>query len=109
LSARGRLFDPQMVVSSMGNTFHDGQPSKWTPSLRVKSSSGGMRISTRCAIRLSRYSKVDVTEEWRGALAGHRYGGMNAQVYTKKQDVSFTCPFIIKGLEPLAAILIQCR
>lgn len=54
-------------------------------------------------------AKAGITEEWRAALAGHQYGGMNAQVYTKKQDVSFTCPFIIKGLEPLAVILIECR
>lgn len=51
-------------------------------------------------------AKAKVGEEWRAALAGHKFGGMNAEVYTKaKQDVSFTYPMIVAGLDPLAGML----
>lgn len=50
-------------------------------------------------------AKSGVPEEWRAALAGHKFGGMNSEVYTKKQDVAFTLPMIEEGLAPLALAL----
>lgn len=47
--------------------------------------------------------KAGISEEWRAAIAGHQYGGVNSQVYNKaKQDVAITLPIIVRGLEPLA-------
>lgn len=47
--------------------------------------------------------KADVSEEWRAAIAGHQYGGINAQVYNKpKQDVTVSLPMIVRGLGLLA-------
>jgi integrase len=51
---------------------------------------------------------ADIGEEWRAALAGHSYGGMNAQVYNKaKHDLAKTSPIVVRGLEGLAAVLRQ--
>lgn len=51
-------------------------------------------------------AKAGVAEEWRAALAGHKTGGMNAQVYNKAtQDVASTLPHVKAGLKPLAQIL----
>ena len=51
-------------------------------------------------------AKAEVSEEWRSAITGHQFGGVNAQIYNKaKQDVTVTLPKIIKGLEPLVQVL----
>jgi len=47
-----------------------------------------------------------VNEEWRAALTGHAYGGMNAQVYNKaRDDLRNTGPILERGLAPLAQVL----
>ncbi len=49
---------------------------------------------------------AEIGEEWRAALAGQTYGGVNAQVYNKaREDVSRTLPLILKALQPLEAIV----
>jgi hypothetical protein len=51
-------------------------------------------------------SKAEVSEEWRAAITGHQFGGMNAHVYNNaKNDVSTTLPKIVHGLEPLTEVL----
>jgi integrase len=51
-------------------------------------------------------SKADIAEEWRAAITGHAFGGINAQIYNKaKNDVSVSLPKIVKGLESLAEVL----
>jgi integrase len=50
-------------------------------------------------------SMADITEEWRAALCGQAYGGINAKVYDKaKQDVGVTLPKLVAGLQPLEAM-----
>jgi integrase len=51
-------------------------------------------------------SKADISEEWRAALCGQSYGGINARTYDKaKQDVAVTLPKLILGLKPLEDVL----
>jgi integrase len=47
-------------------------------------------------------SKGGIAVEWRAALAGHKFGGMTSEVYTKKDDVVFTKGILEAGLAPLA-------
>jgi hypothetical protein len=50
--------------------------------------------------------KAGVEEEWRAAITGHQFGGINAQVYNKaKSDVSITLPKIELGTALLAEML----
>jgi integrase len=51
-------------------------------------------------------AKAGVEEEWRAALTGHQFGGVNAQIYNKaKNDVAITLPKIEQGVAPLVEIL----
>ncbi len=53
---------------------------------------------------ITQLAKAGVDEEWRAAIAGHQFGGINAQVYNKaKNDVSSTLPKIVQGLELLVS------
>ena len=48
----------------------------------------------------------DICEEWRAGLAGHAYGGMNAQVYNKaKNEVNASAPILERGLITLTRVL----
>jgi integrase len=50
-------------------------------------------------------SKADIGEEWRAALCGQQYGGVNASIYNKaKEDVSVTLPKLMAGLTELEAM-----
>jgi integrase len=50
-------------------------------------------------------AKAGIEEEWRAAITGHQFGGMNAQVYNKaKNDVTITLPKIEQGVAPLVEI-----
>jgi hypothetical protein len=49
--------------------------------------------------------KADIGEEWRAALCGQQYGGVNVAVYNKaKDDVSSTLPKLLVGLSPLEVL-----
>jgi integrase len=51
-------------------------------------------------------AKAGVSEEWRAALAGQAYGGINSAVYNKaREDVTASLPIVTAGLADLATVL----
>lgn len=97
---------------SDGRVKHSHPISKWggneLASLRASGLIVRQRLSFFHSMRhafVTFLAKADVSEEWRAAITGHQYGGINAQIYNKaKQDVATTLPKIQQGLAPLVTV-----
>lgn len=108
----GRYWSPQRDRET-GGIKHSHPITKWSRSELKKLRSAHSNIPRNLTYFHSMrhglttlLAKAGVAEEWRAALAGHRTGGMNAQVYNKaSQDVASTFPFLKAGLKPLAQLL----
>jgi len=52
--------------------------------------------------------RAGINEEWRAALAGQAYGGVNALIYNKaREDEAATLPVVMNGIATLADVLAE--
>jgi integrase len=102
-----------LLDKETGGTKHSHQATKWGSTelaklrLEGKLSRPGLTYfhSMRHAFT-TLLSAADVGEERRAVLAGHSYGGVNAQIYNKGGgDLAIMGPLVERGLEGLAEVL----
>jgi hypothetical protein len=108
----GRYWSPYRDPDTDG-VKHSHSISKWgsreLKKLRTKHDSIRGKLSYFQSMRhgfTTLLALEDIGEEWRAGLAGHAYGGMNAQVYNKaKNEVNATAPILERGLITLTRVL----
>lgn len=112
LTPFGRYWTP-FKDQKTGGTKHSHGITKWGGRELAKlRAAGKMRPGKLTYFHSLRHTfvttlaRAGIHEEWRAALAGQAYGGVNAVIYNKaREDESVTLPVILSGLKQLADIL----